>query len=216
VKPSLLRPATWRALLRRIDALERLARSLRIQSSPDIFPRASPSGTVLQLSRRIAQSATAGDPHPFRVSPQGDEHVTLRPGAIRWWDIPYINGEDSDINFPVFGRALPVAAIPDIEVTAASGTIYLIVPVVTRQITEHYPGDSSIAPAATFHLIPHGSTAPTAIFAATEPAPTPTVGAGDLIIPVATVAKEDGIARVTNQILRENILLSIQRTYWGS
>jgi hypothetical protein len=175
---------------------------------------------LVALQRRIpgpvqARPSAAVPDHPFRVVPEGDEHVTLRGGQIRWHDIPAVNDEDSDIKLPIYGRGLTVPDITEIEVTG-EGKILLVVPVISRQIAEYYPGDMTISRVASWTFIPHGSTAPSAIFATADPADSATTGAGNIYYDVADVDIADGVAFVVSQNLRENVTLSIQRAYWGS
>jgi len=166
---------------------------------------------LVALQRRIpgpvqVRPSAAVPDHPFRVVPEGDEHVTLRGGQIRFWDIEEVNGEDSDIKFPIYGRGLAVADITEIEVTG-EGKIWLTIPVNTRQITEQAQTGDALD-VATFTFIPVGSgNPPSASFNAADPE------SGDIHVDIADVDIADGVAFVVSQNVRENITLSIQRAY---
>jgi hypothetical protein len=145
--------------------------------------------------------------HPFRVVPEGDEHVTIKTGKVYVWEIINNNGTDALLNFPIYGRGVKMTEKNEVEVSG-EGKIYLVIPANSETIISE-PGEP-----VTNHVVLAGAI--NAIFSADEPAPATADGNGNIYLEIAEVDIEDGVAKVVDQILDENVWLSIQSTYKGS
>jgi hypothetical protein len=159
----------------------------------------------LRIAEVFRQGTAAGvRRHPFEVVPQGDDKVTVRPGKVRWWDFVTV-GDFDVLAYPGYGRSKLFAGIEDFEITA-NGSLWLRIRTSAQNLNTDPIGDNGIWFTESLTV---SSADLQIIFNAGDP-PETNVGDREIFIEIAKVEIEDGVVTVTEQVLDDNVWLSIQ------
>ena len=139
----------------------------------------------------VPDQQIATEPHPFKVTSNGDDTITIAEGALLWLN-PDTTG--SVPNDPFVGEYTDYGG--ETLTVTSTGTLYIV----SSYGAEATATDTPFL-IASYH-VGFDSQSPWAEI-------DPSLSSGQISLPIATIDLTDGVASVTKQILHHNPLIDI-------